>query len=289
MKFTLKKRHAFAIGMPIGLLAFPVLRRVVWAFQARPAGQVISEAISAVGSLKWFDTTLVTGLVAVGAAYFSVRAIKEQIKASDEAVQRQIDNAIALEQDRKDARRDANRAVLPLTLTAISELVELNAPKIRYLLAQCERSWLPKTAGIPPFDPISGEIISSLKEMVETLDKADRPFFAALVTAMQVEAANQRGLRDNGIDGKMVSADNLRSHLIRHAEIYARAGALFEYGRGDTDDIPKAIRKLDLANALFLMRVFDIRDELVELYGLESDEEWDVSQYRKRKRSAHSK
>ncbi|AYG65784.1 hypothetical protein CCGE531_07065 [Rhizobium sp. CCGE531] len=96
------------VGSVLGLLLFAVGREVWFAFQERPTPEVFDAAFDAVGSLRWIDTTLVTGLAAVAAAFVSVRA-----------VHRQIDSDRQMEADRIAAQPAASRATLPLVLSRI--------------------------------------------------------------------------------------------------------------------------------------------------------------------------
>ncbi|MBB2832395.1 UNVERIFIED_ORG: hypothetical protein GGD51_002524 [Rhizobium esperanzae] len=275
-RFYLRMKIALAalVGFFVGLLVFAVGREIIWAFEARPSWDVISDAVAAVGSLRWIDTTLVTGLAAVCAAAFSVVEIRRQIRASNTAVQQQIDHATKLEEERKEARRAANRAVLPLTLAALSQYAETNAGLLENLRSICTANLLPDNVAIPVFADLPGESIGALKEMVETAHPRDRPAFNRLLVDVQVESSRLSGIHVSHRRGGIITASNIDAHIIGQAALYARTAALYDFGRSQSGQAPHEITKRQVASALFLVGAHQVREELIERYALESDDIW---------------
>ncbi|MBX4989565.1 hypothetical protein [Rhizobium lentis] len=268
----MKISFAALAGFLIGLLLFAVGREVWWAFRARPAGEVVSQVLRAVGSLKWIDTTLVTGLAAVAAAALSIVEIRRQIRASNTAVQQQIDHATKLEEERKEARRAANRAVLPLTLAALSQYAEMNARLLEGLRSNCVENSLPANVAMPVFADIPTGSITALKEMIETANPSDRPAFNRLLADVQVENSRLAGISQRR--GGIITASNIDAHIVGQAALYARTAALYEYGRLQTNRAPFEITKRQVASGLFLVGVHQVREQLIDRYALESDETW---------------
>ncbi|MBY3199988.1 hypothetical protein [Rhizobium laguerreae] len=255
MKFKLKKRHSIAIGMPIGLLVFAIGREIWRAFAARPAGQVISEAISAVGSLKWFDTTLVTGLVAIGAAYVSVRAIRDQIAADERSVQRQMEQTKSIERDKLLARHVAARAVMPLSLSAICNYAQSTLTVVRNLIPDTQDERIPKT-DLGDLPELPRDAIDLLKEMIEVSVHEHRVVYAGLVAKIQIHSSRMRGMKRDLSLGDL-TLKSLHTNALDAAELHAKASLLFGYGRFD-EDSPTA-RNVDLeaiGSALHSMGVF---------------------------------
>lgn len=247
MKFKLKKRHAFAIGFPFGLLTFAVLREIIWAFDARrPASQLISDAISKVGRLGWIDTTLVTGLAAVFAAYLSVREVR-----------RQIDQDRELEANRKRAKLSAARAVLPLTLSKLCGYAQDSADALLVVRSRCGGPVLPRSATLPTFPSIPEEVISDLKELVEFLDENDRPILAALVSDIQVQAARMMGIEADRRGISSVMRANIEVYIGDAAKIYARSSMLFDYARGEVHEVPTTISRRDALTAVHLVGIYE--------------------------------
>ncbi|MBX4964475.1 hypothetical protein [Rhizobium binae] len=257
MKFKLKKRHAFAIGLPFGVLAFAILREVVWAFQARTAGEVIGHALSTIGSLKWIDTTLVTGFAAVGAAYLSVKTVRDQIRQDKQ-----------LEADRILARHDAARAVLPLALSNICQYAIDCGTQLRSLAAQCRDGRLPGNTIIAAFPVPPSDAIQSLKEFIETSPQRDRDFVAKLLSKIQVQISRLQGMRSDRPRGTIVLSINIEDHILDAAEIYGRASVLFEYARGDSNTMPNRLLAPDVYPALSAIGIWDIsRERFAERIG----------------------
>ncbi|NEI20546.1 hypothetical protein GUK30_14120 [Rhizobium leguminosarum] len=234
------------------------------AFHARPASEVIGDAISAIGSLKWIDTTLVTGFAAVGAAYLSVRAVHAQISQAEQ-----------IEAGRNAAKRAANRAVLPLSLAALSQYADRNTSLLQVLLKSCVDQILPQAVRIPHFAQIPSGVVAAVKEMIEYLDDDERKVFVHLLVAVQVQSSKLTGLAEEHDRGQLTLATNLQSYIIGQAEIYARAASLYNFGRGATDEMPLGLKRSEIGSALFLVGIRDnLRDDLVERYKLDADAIW---------------
>ncbi|MDI5929926.1 hypothetical protein [Rhizobium leguminosarum] len=260
----MKVALAALVGFLLGLLLFAIGREIWWAFAARPVGEVVSKALAAVGSLGWIDTTLITGIAAIGAAYLSVRAVHAQIKQAEQ-----------IETERNAAKRAANRAVLPISLAALSQYAEANTSLLKGLLESCVEQLLPKTIRIPHFAQIPSGVVAALKEMVEYLGDTERKAFIHLLVAIQVQSSRLAALAEEHGRGQLTLATNLESYIIGQAEIYARAASLYNFGRGAADEIPLGLKRSEIGSALFLIGIRDsLKDELVERFNLASDAIW---------------
>lgn len=268
------KWQAFVAGFASGLFLFAVGREVWWAFARRPAGAVISDALSAIGSLRWVDSTLITGMAAVSAAALSVREVRRQIRSSDAASRQQIDHATVLENQRRDARRAANRGVLPLTLAALSQYAEVNAGLLDGLRDSTVREVLPKGTKIPSFADLPSGIIAALKEMIESVEPSERGAFTRLLMDVQIESSRLSSIEHSSRRGGTITADNIDAYILGQAAIYARTAALYDFGRFKTEHVADKITKKQVASALFLVGVHEIREDLIERYRLDSDDIW---------------
>ncbi|WJR68137.1 hypothetical protein QTA58_05095 [Neorhizobium sp. CSC1952] len=239
-----------------GLLVFAVGREVMFVFRLRVAGEVIGDALSAVGSLSWVDTTLVTGLAAVTAAALSIRAVKDQIRASDAAVQRQIEHGVLVEKNRRDAKRAAARATLPIYLSIICDYAETNGRSLYSLVRQCVDWTLPRSVPLPEFPEIPFEAATALRELVELSDASERVFLGSLLGEMQVQSSRLRGLERDRSAG-IVAQHNLESYLADSVEIYARASELFDFGRDPNAKIPDSLSENAIGTGLHVMGVWD--------------------------------
>lgn len=238
------------------LLAFAVGREIVFAFQARPATDVIGDVFSAVGSLRWVDTTLVTGLAAVMAASFSIYWVRRQIHAATDDTQRQIDHAAHIHREQREAKREAARTVLPLALSLICDYATTCARDTHDLLAHCVNDRLPQQRGLPVYPDIPQSPIDVLKEIVEYSDPEHRPVFTALTSKMQIQRARLRGSNRDLSGGFGVSKERLFSHIIDALEVYARAAALFAYARYEPDAVPETITPGSVENAIHSVGIF---------------------------------
>jgi len=252
----MKQAKAVVIGFVLGLLIFSVGREIVSAFQAKPALDVISDAVSAIGRLRWIDTTLVTGLAAVGAAYVSVRAVRDQIAADERGIQRQLDHAATSAADEKDAKLTGARAVLPITLSAICAYAD-SVTSILHRLLRAHRN--DGDRRIPAFEISFPEppldAIQHLKAVIELSDANHRRVYASLVGKMQIQSARLRGYAKDAVNGETNRLD-IEALALDALEVYARASLLFDYARFESEEPAGDVTLQNIGNALHGMRIF---------------------------------
>ena len=256
-----KKALAAGGGFFIGLLVYAVGREVVAAFLAQPTSEVIGDAISAVGSLGWVDTTLVTGFAAVAAATLSIKAVRDQI-ASDEAVnQRQLDYASKAARDEREARLTGARAVLSVSLSAMCAHAEEILGELLQLYDRCGEHYVPP--GQPPqFPQLPMDAVQHLRATIELSGPDDLEIYSALIGKLQVQAARLRTLtREASTLG--VSRNTLDSSVLDVAEVYVRASLLFDYARFEAERPTGRVTVSRISTALHGMGVFSNLHEVV--------------------------
>ncbi|NRQ15584.1 hypothetical protein BHMPCIPO_02834 [Ensifer sesbaniae] len=230
------------------------------------------------GRFKWlYDyQTFIGALVALGAAYWTLRAIKLQVLQSRSSTKLQLAQVERHERERREAKRAAARAVLPLSLGVLGETARQRSQALLEVLGQCQDNFLPKIAVLPKFDSYSADVLSNLKEMVEFSTEFERKYYSRLIISIQLQASKLGGLsNDHSRPEAWVHAHNVEALILGEAEIYARASALFAFARGATNDVPLHIVRREISAALFLTGLHQIRDELIERYDLESDQIWE--------------
>ncbi|NLS19664.1 hypothetical protein HGP16_24310 [Rhizobium sp. P40RR-XXII] len=252
MSFRLHIWHAFVAGFAGGLFAFAVGREVWWAFARRPAGIVISEALSAIGLLRWIDTTLITGIAAVIAAFVSVRAVHQQIASERK-----------MEEDRIVAQHAASRAVLPLVLSRICRYAKGTGTTLNIALKRCQGEALPRSVKLSEIPDPPNTAIDSLKEFIQFSNTADRRFVADLLSDIQVHSARLEGMILEREQGRPVLALNLEEYIFDAAEIYGRASALFDYARGENNSMPSTLYAEDIFPALSAFEIWDSSREVL--------------------------
>lgn len=262
-------------GFFAGILALPVAVVSVCKI-SKYGSDTFMYVVFWLGSLNWiYDyQTLFTGTGAVIAAYFSIREIRKQVAASESTALMQIQSAEKLEAERREARKSANLAVSPLVLSSICQYAEINARILEDLLGKTIDNILPKEVEFPDFAPIPSGVAEALKELVEVLCTDQRQGFQRLLFALQVESSNLSGLRGDLARGMTVMASNLEARILGQASIYAEASSLFDFGRSSGLQIPSPITKIDVSKALFLLGLHEIRDDLIERYGLTEAKAW---------------
>lgn len=256
---------AGVVGFAIGVFLFAVGREVVRAFAGQSASAAISHVLSAVGSLQWVDTTLVTGLAAVIAAVLSIRAVREQIAADERAVRLQLLQTKELDELTKKAKHTAIRAVLPLALSAVCRYAHECAVVCTSTVPKLENGQRLRPEDRPQDIPsLPASVIDVIKEMIEFGGAADREYLAKLISSIQVQAArlSSIGVKATGTGPTLTLRENILGNVLDAAEVYAYASSLFHYARDHTKPVPNKLEIEGLRTAI----------NIVSGYGALTDE-----------------
>ena len=192
--------------------------------------------------LLWLWQTQVAGLFAVAAAWLAGVVVLHQTRVTED---------IALQGRRR--RAAALRAVLPLIMVELGNYAQACG---RLFIGQS-----PNSSGHSDAEPVTVPALPSglserLLEMIEASDDLHARPLTLLALRLQVQ--NTRAADDavHRHDPKRVShPTGLLDRLIEAAEIYARAGKIIEYARGDgkssatettVDDIKRALWFFDV-------------------------------------------
>lgn len=199
--------------------------------------------------------TLSGGLLALASAILGAWFLHRQSAQADRH-----------EQQRWQRRREAARTVLPLALSNISDYSVAAAKATKDLLDQCVGEGLPPRdqLRIPTAPSLPADSVSTIKELVETLDSQDVRPFAVVLADIQVQSSRLQTsiARAGGLERIEVKV-NFEEYILDCAMIYARVGNLFPYGRGVDANVPVGITWHDVTSALFFFDIFGERYEAI--------------------------
>ncbi|RYE46270.1 MAG: hypothetical protein EOP24_16650 [Hyphomicrobiales bacterium] len=159
-----------------------------------------------------------------------------------------------IEQERIAHDREAERAVLPLTLSAICGYAIASGRLGKSLLDQCVGGRLPDDVVVEPnaIPVLPASIIADLKQMIRALDFDQIPAAAKLLAEIQVHDGR---MRDFATRERMLLSVGLHDHILDAAEIYARAEAFFGFARREVDTLPQSVTWGRVSAALFFMDI----------------------------------
>lgn len=191
-----------------------------------------------------------------------------------------------LEQQRRQRKHAATRAVLPLALAQLTDYAEQSAFLLRGLLGKFEKEVLPSGAiseGAVPRLP--SETIKSISEFIEFSDSVDTRVLENTIAWVQIHDSRIRGMvkDDSHSSSKRLTLKiNVEEYILDAATIYAGAVAVYNYSRRRQDGIPSTIGWGDVRRALANMRFGELDFPQIEklLAGREkhSSGPFDVSQ-----------
>lgn len=159
-----------------------------------------------------------------------------------------------IERDRMAHEREAERAVLPLALSAICAYAIASGRLGKTLLDQCIEGRLPDEVVVKPenIPTVPASIVGDLKQMIRFLDFDQIPPAAKLLAEIQVHDGR---MREFATRERLLLTLNLQDHILDAAEIYARAEAFFGYARRETDVLPQTVTWGRVTAALFFMDI----------------------------------
>ncbi len=205
----------------------------------------IGRVLKPMGQFIYDFQTLITGLLAVGAALLAARYAQRQVDAATAQIKVGREQIVAakVQADRDRASRlRAARSSLPTTLSAICEYAEEAVKTLDRAWPAADRLYPSErtasvytiTAQVPKFP---SELTQSLERVVEYTDAEDvAERIKSIMREVQIFMAVTRPLRTPTI----ISLHDLASYILQAATIYARAESLFTYARKSTPGVNSA-------------------------------------------------
>ncbi len=164
--------------------------------------------------------TAIGGFVAIVAAFIGASAVQLQVNAEN-----------IRENERRQRRAMAVRAVLPLTLSEICNYTTLCSNQLVPLYDVL--SGLRMTGGIVKFPSLSGSVIKQMQKSIEFEKKDVSAYLALMINRVQILQSRLRETTDalNGRSILLINKGTIESLAIDVAEIFNRAERLFDYAR----------------------------------------------------------
>jgi hypothetical protein len=181
------------------------------------------------GRLQW--ETLVTGLSALMAAWFTVAHLKQQLRQTEDLAER--------------AQRQRVKAVRAILPVALSQLTEYATTCIKTLYAlwqyfETDGSLNRSRADLPALKlpPVPDDVLLLLKECVAVMDNDPAAAIVELISHLQIQrtrfTAYMSRLEDHPRDGgNALKRGHIDHGIWDAAEVYARASSLFPFARGE--------------------------------------------------------
>ncbi|MGO4619954.1 hypothetical protein AB4Z34_33475 [Ensifer sp. 2YAB10] len=254
-------RQRFLAGIAVGIFILAVCIETVRAIYDHGWVCTFDSVLQWIGRFRWlYDyQTIVAGLAAAGVVVWQIR------------------QADRFQHDKFEAQRASARAVLPLVLSEISDYAEATSSQLQNMRDRMVRGVFPGNLDVPAFPVLPGESVDGLRAMVEASHQDERIFLSRLLTVLQVLRSRTRGLVADRRHVRAIHEDHVLAIMINCAEVYARAAAMYDFGRGESETLPKHILATQVRSGLFLTGIHgELRDRLVERYRLDRDEpfEW---------------
>ena len=195
---------------------------------------------------------LIAGMVALTAAFVGGAYITEQIRALNSQVNRQFEASQNLEYERRLRKFAAARAVLPLTLSNLGEYASRCGAALKTMLGHQLDEKIPNEIEIPDLPTLPKDAIDELRNVVEFGDEQISEAAATLIGEIHYKTARLKNLwQEYRAPGHHVTpVSNVESQVLDMALIYARGIALFDYARGETEEVPGDPRQHDVVAAL---------------------------------------
>lgn len=191
---------------------------------------------------KW--QTLISGILALVAAVWTVCVLKRQINLSERH-----------ERTRRETSEAAARAVLPLTLSAIINYARQSSNTLYALYKNREGEVITERMQTIELPPIPESAIGSLQSMIEaSTNQAVVKVIAKIIGKIQIQNSRirsvvheEQAVRPNHVS--LVTARNIEDYIIDSAIIFAFAESLFDYARLQSET-PEEVKWSNVSRAL---------------------------------------
>jgi len=208
------------------------------------------------GRLQW--ETLVTGLVAIGAAWWTVRGIRDQIRQT-----------ARIADDKRKRSERAARAMLPLALAELADyaracLIGLNGLRSMFKPDGGRNEAIVSTWA-PPDIPES--VLPIFRECLEFMDDAPADALTNLVKQLQIQHSRLVGHTDilrADAGSQLVVWHNIQTAIRDAAETYARGSLLLIFARGGKTN-QFSINETNISNSLYAAGCFEDFTEIETL------------------------
>ena len=181
------------------------------------------------GRLQW--ETLVTGIGAIVAAFFTVRRLREQISQAQK-----------LADDQRQRRARAARATLPLSLSQLAQYATscikgLHDLRPYFRASRSMNDLVQRAQKCAAWESplLSDNVLNSLKDCVEVIDDEPAQAIIQLIGHLQIQRSrlqeyiSRARLND---PTHLVLLSNIEHAMYDAAEIHARTSTLFPFSRG---------------------------------------------------------
>lgn len=204
---------------------------------------------------KW--QTFLAGALATGAALLTVSQIRAQIRQANEARQDEIRR-----------QNDAARAVLPFTLSMISDYGEESMQALGAAIR--ERALGPPNTltAVPGLPNLPAGILDAMRDNVEAADPALVDEIAALLQWLQIQHSRLRDLREGTLVSSrvpIITQHWLQDRAIDAAELLVRTDRLYPYARREPHHT-RAIEGSEVESKLVRFDLYDLArgwDEMI--------------------------
>lgn len=198
--------------------------------------------------------TLTAGFMAIGAAFFSGYLVHRQTMTSERH-----------EQERILRRFEAEKAVMPMTLSALLRYARDSADYLKdvhALVPPGGRPILPKGTTLVKNTPQPPKAaIDQAARFIESSPDSDvRAYLARILMEIQMQSARivgmEEALKQHG--GLIQSLSDVENHMALTGAIAGRCGVLFAYARGDGKMVLEPLTQAQVDNGLMNVDIYQI-------------------------------
>ena len=215
-------------------------------------GSLLSDAYRLVSEFQ----TLIAGVIALVAAYLTVRTMRQQIRQSD-------DHAA----DIRRRKSKAARAAMPGALSALCDHAEASAYVAVRLRRAVDGNEIGRRASEETHSisalVIPQGAITILRECIEFSDDEPAESISELIRTLQIQYARLRGIaadcrgENSGSSIVVTTLLNADQNIFDATNLYALTESLFVYARAETDSAPSRVCQDDVLRALFILRIHE--------------------------------
>lgn len=190
--------------------------------------------------LHWLDTTLVTGLLAIVAAFVGGAYINAQMRQSEEH-----------EKERRRRAHEATRSLLPLTLSLLSQYAKRAGDDLKRVATESDSDAIKRRLQCIHPPALPAEIENNFAAMIGSSCDKVGAVFSDLLVVVQVQYGRLEGhVSAAGSSEWALMPENIFQCVFDAALLHASAAILFAYARRQSDTVSEVTEWDDIYRSL---------------------------------------
>lgn len=173
-------------------------------------------------------------------------------------INKQIATARRIEEEKRQLRQTAIRAVLPLSLSELCDYAMRSSARLKELHEACNDQILDQHSDVDrSFPQLPKEVSSIFRDFIECSTAPQARPLIDILSMIQVQSSRFRSIEAHHDEAELLTQHYIEALIIENAELYARSAAVFEFARFKSDTCEFVDQNKAVNQAIWFFRLSD--------------------------------